>query len=80
MGRIFGLILIVVAIYVGLEIYTEGTHGAFGGAFSKLGLAGPAPTDAAGNPQRPTEVIREKVTEDMSFGEARREGLVDKMD
>ncbi len=39
MGRIFGILFIVLAIWTGLEIYNEGTSGAFGGALVRLGLA-----------------------------------------
>ncbi len=35
MGKIFGILFIVVGIWVGLEIYTEGTHNAFGGLFAR---------------------------------------------
>ncbi len=34
MGRIFGILLIVIGIWVGLEIYTYGVDGAFGGRLS----------------------------------------------
>lgn len=34
MGKIFGILLIVVAIWVGLTIFNEGTHAAFGGLFA----------------------------------------------
>jgi hypothetical protein len=37
MGRIFGLILIVCAIWVASEVYTKGLGGAFGGAFAREG-------------------------------------------
>lgn len=39
MGRVFGILFIVVAIWVGLEVYTEGVSGAFGGALVEVGLA-----------------------------------------
>jgi hypothetical protein len=39
MGRIFGILFIVVAVWTGVEIYNEGMSGAFGGAFVRLGLA-----------------------------------------
>ena len=34
MGKAFGILLIVVMIWVGLEFYLEGPSGAFGGAFA----------------------------------------------
>ena len=39
MGRIFGIVVIVLAIWVGLEIYQNGTGGAFGGLFARTGVA-----------------------------------------
>ena len=39
MGRIFGILFIVLAVWTGVEIYNEGMSGAFGGAFVRLGLA-----------------------------------------
>lgn len=39
MGRIFGILFIVLAVWTGVEIYNEGMSGAFGGTFVRLGLA-----------------------------------------
>lgn len=39
MGKVFGVLVIVVGIWVGLEVYTEGVRGAFGGAFAALAPA-----------------------------------------
>ena len=39
MGRIFGILFIVLAVWTGVEVYNEGTSGAFGGLFVRLGLA-----------------------------------------
>lgn len=39
MQKAFGILCIVVAIWVGLEVYQEGVAGAFDGAFVRLGLA-----------------------------------------
>ncbi|MDX1648403.1 MAG: hypothetical protein R3263_00990 [Myxococcota bacterium] len=36
MGKAFGILLIVVAVWVGMEVYTEGMHGAFGGRLAFL--------------------------------------------
>jgi hypothetical protein len=33
MQRVFGILFIVVAIWAGVEIYTKGMEGAFGGLF-----------------------------------------------
>ena len=42
MGKAFGILLIVTAIWAGLELYTEGTGGAFGGALASLSGEEPA--------------------------------------
>jgi hypothetical protein len=36
LGRLFGLLLILLCIWTGVEIYTKGTAGAFGGLFSRF--------------------------------------------
>jgi len=36
MARIFGLILLVLGVWVGFEIYRNGVDGAFGGALARL--------------------------------------------
>ena len=56
MGKIYGIVLIVVGIWVGMTIYTEGLDHAFGGVFTKLG-AEPAGRDV----RPPTERIRDRV-------------------
>lgn len=38
MGRIFGILFIVLAVWTGVEVYTEGSAGAFGGLFARLGF------------------------------------------
>ena len=38
MGRIFGILFLVLAVWTGVEVYTEGTSGAFGGLFTRLGF------------------------------------------
>jgi hypothetical protein len=43
MAKIFGLLLVVLGAWVGLELYTEGPSHAFGGAFASiLGSESPA--------------------------------------
>jgi len=37
MGRIFAILLLVVSLWVGLEVFRQGVDGAFGGALSFLG-------------------------------------------
>jgi hypothetical protein len=56
MGKAFGLALIVVGIYVGMELYTEGSQGAFGGALVDLGVV-EAPA-AGAEEEAPLDAIR----------------------
>ncbi len=53
MAKAFGILFIVGLVWVGLEVYTEGTHGAFGGVFASF-TDEPAPTDEerVSTPQR----------------------------
>ena len=88
MGRIFGLVLMLAALYVGMTVYTEGIENAFGGAFAPLesirereeplaiGL-----TPAAQMADAPTErgqrvpvtqAVRERVNSHMETGARRR--------
>jgi len=78
MGKAFGILLIVVGIWVGLELYSEGTQNAFGGLFVKLGMEEPP---AKGQPAaRPLDAIRDHVSEDVDQGYARRERLMDQQE
>jgi hypothetical protein len=54
MGRIFGILLIGLGIWIGLEIYLEGTQNAFGGAFASR----EAPRDLRTTPQRAGDAVR----------------------
>ena len=59
MGKLFGILLIVFAIWVGMSIYTEGTDRAFGGILARFA---PAPAEGELHDTRPSlERIREKV-------------------
>jgi hypothetical protein len=90
MGRAFGLVLMLISLYIGMEIYTKGMDQALGGAFAAIepmsqreeplatGL-----TPAAGlaeepsGPTRPinvTDRVRQKVTADMAAGARRYSG------
>ena len=44
MAKAIGILLMVVAIWVAGEVFTKGTHGAFGGALSRFSSA-PPPTE-----------------------------------
>jgi hypothetical protein len=36
MARVFGVLLIVLGVWAGMEIYTKGMRGAFGGALARF--------------------------------------------
>ena len=66
MGRLVGLVLFVLALYIGVTIYTEGTDHAFGGVFSWLGADSPDPSAAnpyATEPSRGSTPITDRVEE-----------------
>jgi hypothetical protein len=54
MGKIIGLLLAVVCIWAGMEVYNNGIHGAFNGALASLEAGGDdsAPRDTRSVPQR----------------------------
>lgn len=58
MGKIFGILLIVVGIWVGLTIFNEGTDAAFGGL-----LAGSKRSAADGSGAPVPRRIEKKVTQ-----------------
>lgn len=70
MGKAFGIALMVLGLWVGIEIYTEGMSGAFGGLLQKFGAA-EAPADPS-QPDKPLEALRMGVGEDMDVAEAKR--------
>jgi hypothetical protein len=88
MGRLFGIVLVLGAIYVGMTIYAEGIENAFGGAFAPIesqdGREEPtatALTPAAQMADAPTErrrrvpvtqAVRERVNDHMETGARRR--------
>ena len=59
MGRLLGILLIVLGIWMALEIYNEGTRNAFGGAFAFLGeSAGDEDRGLHSAPRRAGEAAR----------------------
>lgn len=72
-----GILFIVVSIWIGLEIFTKGTQGAFGGAFSTA-LAGGPGTGAASHepPDAPMERIRSAVGNAQREHDARTNRLI----
>jgi len=78
MGKAFGIVMIVLGIYVGMELYTEGMQNAFGGALVRMGLE-EAPAD--GEPaRRPTEAIRDRVLEHNRLDAERKERLLEQIE
>jgi hypothetical protein len=67
MGKAFGLVLIVVGLWVGLEIYTEGMHGAFGGVLA--GESAQAPEEQ----QAPMDALRQGLAQDVETNMRMRE-------
>ena len=59
MQKVFGIAFIVIAIWVGLEVFTKGTDGAFGGALATLSPASARGPAASGGPI--TDRVRAKV-------------------
>jgi hypothetical protein len=60
MGKLIGIILIVVGIWVGMTVYTEGTDQAFGGVFAFFGASSseePA-ADARSTPRRAADAFQ----------------------
>ncbi len=58
MGKVFAILLIVFAVWIGLSIFTEGTDRAFGGLLSRF-----APVPAASqarDTRAPLERVRER--------------------
>jgi hypothetical protein len=57
MGRLFGVLLIVVGIWVGIEVYTKGTQNALGGLFAG-GSAQAEARDPRTVPQRAGDAVQ----------------------
>ena len=72
MGRIFGLLLVVIGIWAATEVYLKGTAGAFGGVFADGAGEGVAGHDGRSLGLRAGEAVGNAYDE----GEARRERLL----
>lgn len=70
MGKVFGMVVIVVGLWVGIEVYSEGMSGAFGGFLQNFGAA-EAPADPA-QTEKPLDALRLGVGQDMEIAEAKR--------
>jgi hypothetical protein len=76
MGKALGYGLLVLAVWAILEIQTQGTQGAFGGALA--GMFSPVESvrdEPAPPPKRLTEQVRDRVNASMAHAERRRERL-----
>ena len=75
MGRIFGILFLVLAVWTGAEVYSEGTQNAFGGSLAFLGESGDGEEiqDRRTTPQRAGDAVREAHRD----AEQRREGMLD---
>ena len=67
MQKIFGILFILVAVWIGIEVYTEGTDRAFGGLF-----ASHSPTPASAQTGGPlTDRVHDRVSNAMRTREER---------
>jgi hypothetical protein len=76
MGKAFGLLLIVLGIWVGMELYTVGTQRAFGGVFVDLGLA-QAPAAGAAPDEAPLDAIRSRAQQNADRAASRGQGQLE---
>jgi len=74
-AKIFGMLLVVVGIWLGLEVYQNGIQGAFGGALA--GLGGSADEQAVANPRSVPQRAGEAVERAHAEAEARLERMLD---
>ena len=59
MAKLVGIVLLVLGVWVGITLYTEGTHRAFGGVLARFA---PAPAEGAlPDTRAPLERVRDKV-------------------
>lgn len=86
MGRFFGLVLMLIAIYLGMTLYSEGLEGMLGSAFAPiesreggtprathLTPAAQLADEPSGRGQRVwiTDAVRDQVTSDLAAGASR---------
>lgn len=73
MGKIIGLLLVVVGIWVGVEVYSNGVDGAFGGVLaSRAGDRPAAEVDRRSTPRRAGDAVENA----HAAADARREKLL----
>jgi hypothetical protein len=74
MSKVFGIVLIVVCLWIGGEIFTEGAENAFDGALVSMGLVKKTQDVEATRPL--TKRSGDKVRAAQAEAEARRERLL----
>ena len=76
MAKVLGILLIVLGVWIGMEIFTKGTDEEIGGLFAAGGAR-----EAGTAAEPPVQRIRSRVEQDMAAGLARSEpGSVDESD
>jgi len=74
MGKVFGILLLALCVWVAVEVYTNGVDGAFGGIFAQLGApqTAAAPHDGRTLPQRVGAKVQSELQQanDRRMGEA----------
>jgi hypothetical protein len=74
MGKILGILLVVVGIWLGLEVYLNGMQGAFGGALASL--EGSADEQAIRDPRSVPQRAGDAVERAHAEAEARLERML----
>lgn len=80
MGKVIGILILVIAVWVGMEIFTKGMDSAFGGLLAMGGEATPAQraAEARGAPhQTPVQRIGARVQQQINAGAVRSTGGLD---
>jgi hypothetical protein len=68
MGKVFGILLVVLGIWIGMELYLKGTAGALGGALTLMEGSDVQDVDHRTTPQRAGDAARRA----LRVGEERR--------
>jgi hypothetical protein len=74
MGKMFGILVIIVGLWAGSEIYTKGASNAFGGILTTLGFEAEAPDSA--EPQSVPRRAGSKVSRAHAESDARRNRML----
>jgi hypothetical protein len=73
MGKLFGIVLLVLGVWLAIEVYTKGSDQAFGGALTWLAGEDLAedPSEASDDGASTIQRIQENVRSNMNAGAAR---------